>query len=215
MEYSVPEAIIKLKQGFGRLIRSKTDTGIVVLLDSRVTTKRYGKLFLDALPGLQASHRQTGATRATKIDGMQFVKQPVERKLVRSLGVPVTIEKLNLSPLSGSLEVLNVVVGTLATVRRVKASVVRRRAPAQRAGDQVGRDRGTDDHDRATGRRFDQPPEASVQVPTANTTTDDLPTAMRRRKWSLRGGEGPIARRRGSLPRRRRITSRPSARSRS
>jgi REP element-mobilizing transposase RayT len=51
MEYSVPEAIIKLKQGFGRLIRSKIDTGIVVLLDSRVSTKRYGKLFLDALPG--------------------------------------------------------------------------------------------------------------------------------------------------------------------
>jgi ATP-dependent DNA helicase DinG len=50
MEYSVPEAIIRLKQGFGRLIRSKTDTGIVVLLDSRVTTKRYGKLFLEALP---------------------------------------------------------------------------------------------------------------------------------------------------------------------
>ena len=50
MEYSVPEAIIKLKQGFGRLIRSKSDKGIVVLLDSRVTTKRYGKLFLEALP---------------------------------------------------------------------------------------------------------------------------------------------------------------------
>jgi REP element-mobilizing transposase RayT len=50
MEYSVPEAIIKLKQGFGRLIRSRTDRGIVVLLDSRVTGKRYGKLFLDALP---------------------------------------------------------------------------------------------------------------------------------------------------------------------
>jgi ATP-dependent DNA helicase DinG len=50
MDYSVPEAIIKLKQGFGRLIRSKSDKGIVVLLDSRVTTKRYGKLFLDALP---------------------------------------------------------------------------------------------------------------------------------------------------------------------
>ena len=51
MEYSVPEAVIKLKQGFGRLIRSKTDKGIVVLLDSRVTTKRYGKVFLEALPG--------------------------------------------------------------------------------------------------------------------------------------------------------------------
>ena len=50
MEYSVPEAIIKLKQGFGRLIRAKTDKGIVVILDSRVKTKRYGKLFLDALP---------------------------------------------------------------------------------------------------------------------------------------------------------------------
>ena len=50
MEYSVPEAIIKLKQGVGRLIRSKTDTGIVAILDSRITGKRYGQLFLDALP---------------------------------------------------------------------------------------------------------------------------------------------------------------------
>ena len=50
MDYSVPEAVIKLKQGFGRLIRSRSDTGIVVVLDSRVKTKRYGKLFLDALP---------------------------------------------------------------------------------------------------------------------------------------------------------------------
>jgi ATP-dependent DNA helicase DinG len=50
MEYSVPEAIIKLKQGFGRLIRSKTDKGIVVILDSRVKTKRYGRMFLEALP---------------------------------------------------------------------------------------------------------------------------------------------------------------------
>jgi REP element-mobilizing transposase RayT len=51
MEYSVPEAIIRLKQGFGRLIRSKSDKGIVVILDSRVVTKRYGRLFVDALPG--------------------------------------------------------------------------------------------------------------------------------------------------------------------
>jgi len=50
MQYSVPEAIIRLKQGFGRLIRSKTDTGIVVILDSRIKTKRYGKRFLAALP---------------------------------------------------------------------------------------------------------------------------------------------------------------------
>jgi ATP-dependent DNA helicase DinG len=50
MDYSVPEAIIKLKQGVGRLIRSKTDKGIIVLLDSRVKTKRYGKIFLESLP---------------------------------------------------------------------------------------------------------------------------------------------------------------------
>ena len=53
MEYQVPEAIIKLKQGFGRLIRTKTDTGIVVILDPRVRTKRYGKMFLDSLPQCQ------------------------------------------------------------------------------------------------------------------------------------------------------------------
>lgn len=50
MDYQVPEAIIRLKQGFGRLIRSHLDRGIVVLLDSRVVTKRYGRLFLDSLP---------------------------------------------------------------------------------------------------------------------------------------------------------------------
>jgi ATP-dependent DNA helicase DinG len=50
MEYSVPEAILKLKQGFGRLIRSKTDSGIVVILDGRIKTKRYGRRFLQALP---------------------------------------------------------------------------------------------------------------------------------------------------------------------
>ncbi len=50
MDYQVPQAAIKLKQGFGRLIRTQTDTGIVVLFDPRVLTKPYGKVFLDALP---------------------------------------------------------------------------------------------------------------------------------------------------------------------
>lgn len=50
MDYSVPEAIIKLRQGVGRLIRSEKDSGLVVILDNRVVTKRYGKMFLDALP---------------------------------------------------------------------------------------------------------------------------------------------------------------------
>lgn len=49
-DYQVPEAIIKLKQGFGRLIRSKNDTGVVVILDPRIRTKRYGRKFIEALP---------------------------------------------------------------------------------------------------------------------------------------------------------------------
>lgn len=49
-EYQVPEAVIKLKQGFGRLIRSRNDTGRVVILDPRILTKPYGRLFLNSLP---------------------------------------------------------------------------------------------------------------------------------------------------------------------
>lgn len=49
-QYALPEAILKFRQGFGRLIRSKQDRGVVVILDKRVQSKRYGKLFLESLP---------------------------------------------------------------------------------------------------------------------------------------------------------------------
>jgi ATP-dependent DNA helicase DinG len=49
-DYSLPEAILKFRQGVGRLIRTKTDGGIVVVLDNRLLTKRYGQTFIDALP---------------------------------------------------------------------------------------------------------------------------------------------------------------------
>lgn len=49
-DYQLPEAVLKLKQGFGRLIRSQRDRGMVVILDPRVRTKPYGKIFLDSLP---------------------------------------------------------------------------------------------------------------------------------------------------------------------
>ncbi|MCX5660336.1 MAG: DEAD/DEAH box helicase [Planctomycetota bacterium] len=49
-DYSLPEAILKFKQGFGRLIRSRQDTGTVVVLDPRIVTKPYGKRFIGALP---------------------------------------------------------------------------------------------------------------------------------------------------------------------
>jgi len=49
-EFSLPEAILKFRQGVGRLIRTKTDTGIVVILDNRILTKQYGQAFLEAVP---------------------------------------------------------------------------------------------------------------------------------------------------------------------
>jgi ATP-dependent DNA helicase DinG len=50
MDYSVPEAILKMRQGVGRLIRTESDKGLVCILDNRILTKRYGQVFLKALP---------------------------------------------------------------------------------------------------------------------------------------------------------------------
>lgn len=58
--FQVPDAILKLRQGFGRLIRSQSDRGIVVLLDPRVVTKGYGKRFLRSLPGGKIVVNQNG-----------------------------------------------------------------------------------------------------------------------------------------------------------
>jgi ATP-dependent DNA helicase DinG len=54
-DYSVPQAVISLKQGIGRLIRSKTDKGVIALLDPRLKTKGYGKDFLNSLPRTRIS----------------------------------------------------------------------------------------------------------------------------------------------------------------
>jgi ATP-dependent DNA helicase DinG len=50
VEYQIPEAVIALKQGFGRLIRSETDRGVLGILDHRIVRKQYGKIFFDSLP---------------------------------------------------------------------------------------------------------------------------------------------------------------------
>ncbi|MFA6244672.1 MAG: helicase C-terminal domain-containing protein [Candidatus Hydrogenedentales bacterium] len=53
MEYTVPQAVVKFRQGFGRLIRRKTDRGAIVVLDRRIMTKHYGRVFLQSLPEMQ------------------------------------------------------------------------------------------------------------------------------------------------------------------
>ena len=49
-EYQVPEAVLALKQGFGRLIRARTDRGVLAILDNRIERMQYGKIFLASLP---------------------------------------------------------------------------------------------------------------------------------------------------------------------
>ncbi|NOT61209.1 MAG: hypothetical protein HOP19_13400 [Acidobacteria bacterium] len=56
-EYSVPSAIITLKQGVGRLIRSASDRGVIALLDVRLLTKGYGQQFLESLPPCRITRR--------------------------------------------------------------------------------------------------------------------------------------------------------------
>jgi ATP-dependent DNA helicase DinG len=50
MDLSVPEAVIKFRQGFGRLMRSSSDRGVVTVLDRRIIEKRYGAIFLSSIP---------------------------------------------------------------------------------------------------------------------------------------------------------------------
>ena len=62
-EYQVPSAIISLKQGLGRLIRKNSDRGVLSILDNRIMTSRYGKLFLQSLPPIPISHSLSDITR--------------------------------------------------------------------------------------------------------------------------------------------------------
>lgn len=63
-DYQLPEAVIKLRQGFGRLIRTATDRGMVVILDPRVRTKQYGRTFLDSLPDCEIVEESALASTA-------------------------------------------------------------------------------------------------------------------------------------------------------
>jgi len=62
-EFQVPQAVLALKQGFGRLIRTKTDRGILALLDNRIQRMPYGKIFLESLPDYQTTNEMSEVAR--------------------------------------------------------------------------------------------------------------------------------------------------------
>ena len=71
-DYQLPEAVLKLKQGFGRLIRSRRDRGMVVILDPRITNKPYGRTFLDSLPNCRHRVESVAAETATATQDVPF-----------------------------------------------------------------------------------------------------------------------------------------------
>jgi ATP-dependent DNA helicase DinG len=62
-EFQVPQAVLSLKQGFGRLIRTKTDRGVLALLDTRIQRMPYGKIFLESLPRYRVTQELTEVAR--------------------------------------------------------------------------------------------------------------------------------------------------------
>jgi ATP-dependent DNA helicase DinG len=68
-EFQVPQAVLALKQGFGRLIRTKTDRGVLALLDTRLQRMPYGKIFLESLPRYAVTHELADVARFLNAKG--------------------------------------------------------------------------------------------------------------------------------------------------
>jgi ATP-dependent DNA helicase DinG len=75
-EYQVPEAVLALKQGFGRLIRTRSDRGILAILDNRIQRMQYGRIFLESLP-------EYGVTQDIE-DVRRFLQASVDEKSSRN-----------------------------------------------------------------------------------------------------------------------------------
>jgi DNA polymerase-3 subunit epsilon/ATP-dependent DNA helicase DinG len=73
LEYTIPQSILRFKQGFGRLIRSRSDRGIVVVLDKRLLSKKYGQQFLQSLP---ATSVRTGTLKQLPALAARFLREP-------------------------------------------------------------------------------------------------------------------------------------------
>ena len=73
-ELSLPDAVVRMRQGFGRLMRRQDDRGVVLVLDPRIVTKTYGSVFLQSLPGDPSFHC-TGSRSPPLDEGLLRVKK--------------------------------------------------------------------------------------------------------------------------------------------
>ena len=73
-DYSVPQAIITLKQGIGRLIRSRTDRGVIAILDPRLRTKGYGRDFLASLPRMRITSDLEEVEKIFSVDRNKYAR---------------------------------------------------------------------------------------------------------------------------------------------
>ncbi len=74
-DYQLPEAVVRFKQGFGRLIRSRKDTGFVVVLDHRIVTRSYGRAFVRALPAIDIVRDELSAAEGDEADELPEARE--------------------------------------------------------------------------------------------------------------------------------------------
>ena len=78
MDYTVPQAVIRFKQGFGRLIRHRNDRGVVLILDARVSRRNYGRMFIRSLPDVTFLSAPTSEVQAAVKDFFAVARAGIE-----------------------------------------------------------------------------------------------------------------------------------------
>src|SRR5207237_7590426 len=85
-EYAVPQAVLRLKQGFGRLIRSRSDRGAVIVLDRRIVTRFYGQVFLRSLPPCSVKQGSSARAAVEVADWLQLTPDVQQMELLVAPG---------------------------------------------------------------------------------------------------------------------------------
>jgi DNA polymerase-3 subunit epsilon/ATP-dependent DNA helicase DinG len=91
LDFAVPQAVLRFKQGFGRLIRSGNDRGVCAVLDRRILTKRYGQSFVDSLPECSVVVGSARDLPSTAADWLEQIPRPLGKDGPRADAAPKTM----------------------------------------------------------------------------------------------------------------------------